>query len=257
VRLRAVLALCLAGACAALVAGCGGVSLDPVAKAANKTTGVDGAHVEFAATVGLAGQQGEMTGSGDFDSTGASHLTANIGPVELEEVMDGLVFYLRSAAFGPLPKGKSWIKVDTAKTSKSLGVDTGSITSQNPMASLDQLKQVADVEEIGSETVDGVAAKHFRATLDAEKTKAKLGAKASRLLKPEYRPIDVWVGDDDGYVHQLKMNLSYVNPPTNQRVHMDMTMKFSDFGKAVDVSVPAAAEVFDATDAAAAQLNGG
>jgi len=73
------------------------------------------------------------------------------------------------------------------------------------------------------------------------------------LTGAKYGPYDLWIGNDDGYVHRLTLSYSLKGAQGAARQAIAMTMNFSDFGKGVTITVPAAADSYDAT---AATING-
>jgi hypothetical protein len=244
---------------ALLLAACGGdaVAIDPVAQAAENTTKAGSEHIEFVGLSTIQGQQVRMTGSGDFRNDpqlGRMNMrfTAGSKSGEITEVMKGWRVYLTSPLFaGQLPQGKKWMSLDLQKAGKSVGIDFSSMTAQTPGQTLQQLKATGDVRKVGTETIDGVETTHYTATLDP--AKIPNGARLKRLTGATYRPVDVWIDEDD---HVRRMHMGY-STSSGQALSSEMTMTFSDYGKHVDVSVPSAAETFDATGEAAKSLQNG
>ena len=56
-------------------------------------------------------------------------------------------------------------------------------------------------------------------------------------------PIDVWIGDDDGYVHRI--GIAYDATVNGEQVSAQMTMTMSDWGTDVSIDVPPDDQVFD------------
>jgi len=255
-------ALVAAVALPLLLAACGGghksssgatttMQLAPAAyvkKAAAKTAQAQSEHAKLDGSVSLQGQQITMTGEGDFANAqhqGTMKLHAKVAgvDVQIDEVLDGTTIYLRSPLLAAaIPAGKTWMKLDLEKLGKSKGVDFSALLSQNPTQTFSQLQASKQVTKVGDETIDGVDTTHYRGRLDVTKLKALKGATA--------QPYDVWIGNDDGYVHRMKMGYS-VGSQT-----ISMTMDFSDFGKDVSVTVPPPSETFDATTKSLDQLGG-
>ena len=93
----------------ALVAGCGAAdnvksAVDPVAQAATKTVNSGSVEVAMSGKVSAAGQEIPLKGEGVFDlkaKRGQLTMTTSVpgqGDVAIEEIMDGLVLYMRSDA---------------------------------------------------------------------------------------------------------------------------------------------------------------
>jgi hypothetical protein len=236
---------------ALLAASCGDtVSIDPVAKAADSSQKQTSEHMDLDASVTAGTQVIAMTGSGDFANTPTRgqflmRVRANGRDASMQEVLDGTRVYISSPALmGQLPGAKKWMSVDISKAGKALGIDVANYSSQSPQSVLDQLKASGGVAKVGSETLDGVSTTHYRANID----RAKLAKVFNKMqIKPTYEPVDVWI-DDQGLVRRMHMSYGVKGTTT------DMTASFSKYGEAVSVTVPAAADTFDATSMA---TNGG
>ncbi len=104
--------------------------------------------------------------------------------------------------------------------------------------------------KVGDETINGTATTQYRAKLDV----AKL-PKVAALANATYGPLDIWIGKDDGYVHRL--HSTYTTKSANASAQsVTLTVDFSDFGKSVSVSVPAASATADGTGQAIPGLGG-
>ena len=233
------------------------VDLTPVASvkaAAQKSAQATSEHVDLNATATVQGSPFAITGSGDFDSakkTGQMTAHANLQGIDMQidEVLDGTALYLKSPLFSAaLPAGKSWLKLDLEKVGKAQGVDLSQLMGQDPSQSFAQLQASGNVAKVGDETIDGVDTTHYRGRFDPAKLPA--AAKIKGLEHAKYGPYEVWIGNDDGYVHRVKSSYSL-----GQQA-FGLTMNFSDFGKDVSVTVPAASESVDATSKSLQGLGG-
>jgi hypothetical protein len=256
-RLRSLVAPAGLAAVAAAATGCGAASLDgsAVASAASKTKG-QSSHVTLDSTITERGKTISLTGSGDFDdSARRGEMTVTATTVSLDEILDGTTVYLRSPRFtSELPAGKSWIKIDLQKAGKSLGLDFNAMLSQqNPTDALARLEHTGKVAKIGSETIDGVSATHYRTTIDI--SKLPQGDKIEQLVHPHFGPLDVWIGSD-GFVHRFRMDYTATEQSVGL-VHTLMTVTLSDFGEHVNVDVPSDDQVLDETNAVSQGVNGG
>jgi hypothetical protein len=227
------------------LAACGGgkstttVKLTPLAavrSAATKTAQVASQHMKLTGSVTVSGQAVTVSGSGDFEQDkGSLHLDFNAGGLAgtIDAVLQKTVLYLKSPLFADvLPKGKTWLKIDLAKVASAQGLDLSSLAAQSPAQTLELLKKLSNVREVGSEQIDGVDTTHYHGRI----TKAAGAGRASG-------PYDVWVGRDDGYVHRVKFSILVGSAQT-----LTATMDLSDFGKDVTVTVPSADETLDATN---------
>jgi hypothetical protein len=192
-----------------------------VQQAAKKTAAATSEHVVLDAS-GTGGMfSGTVTGSGDFDSAnhrGTFHLdVTNYGSIDA--VVDGTSAYVKAPFLATfLPAGKTWLKLN-AKTRQS------GLVPPTPEQALARLKKLVNVRKVGDDTVDGVSTTHYHGT--------------ARL---EHGTFDVWIGKADGYVRRLQAAASGRNGNGHG------TVTFSDFGKAVSVSVPPASDTVDATN---------
>ena len=253
------------------LAACGGGSksnsqaskLTPIAyvkTAAAKTAQAPSEHATVTASVVVSGQPVTLTGSGDFDNTtrqGSMHADFAVAGLtgSIDEVLDGTTIYMRSPLFSDgLPKGKSWLKLDLQKALAARGIDFSALLSQNPSQTLAQLQGSGAVTKVGDETIDGVDTTHYRGTIDP--AKLPQGAKIVAFTGARYGPYDVWVGNADGYVRRMTFSYSLKPQAGAKREPIAMTMSYSDFGKSVTVTVPSAAESFDATNATIKGLGG-
>ena len=265
-RVRVVLLL---AATPLALAACGGgkktstgPKLSPVAyvrSAGQKTAKAPSEHMTVKGSVTVRGQRVVLTGGGNFDNAkhaGALHLDFNVAGLTggIDEVMQGTTIYMKSPLFADaLPKGKTWMKIDLQRALLSQGIDLSTLGSQDPTQTLAQLQRVGTVTELGPADVGGVSTTHYRGRVDL--SKAPQGQKIKALTDAKYGPVDVWIGDDDGLVHRMRVSYS-VAPAGSARQVVSFTTDFSDFGKAVVVTVPAESDSFDATDASIKGLGG-
>lgn len=226
--------------------------------AAKKTAGATSEHLDMVVSATVQGQKVKVTGSGDFDNTkhvGALVAHAAVQGIDLriDEVLSGSSLYMKSQFFAAmLPKGKTWLKLDLAKAAKTKGIDFDSLISQDPSRNFTELQASGDAVRVGDETIDGAATTHYRGHVDI--SKIPQGEKIQRTTGVKYGPYDVWIGKDDGLVHRL--NTSYSYNVGGARQTADLTMNFSDFGKSVNVTIPADADVADMSQQNLGSLGG-
>jgi hypothetical protein len=257
-RTTAVTALTLAAVVG--LAGCGAakdsgksdskqVDLSPVAAVRNAqsaTVKAGSATFTMSVTVDSAGSSMALNGSGAFD------YTRKVGKISMElpaaltqgkkatidEIVTATGVYMSGDLFGQPGK---WVKVDLSK----LGV-SGMATQVDPSQLTKTLETVTTVTKVGSETVDGVKATHYKGTLDAAKAFAMLSGKAKDLAStagvtlPKALPFDSWV-DDQGRLVKVVEDIPMTVGGQTQKVHVQIGL--GDFGKPVAVTVPTGAQV--------------
>jgi hypothetical protein len=260
---RILLLLVVAAAVAALAVVSfrhSGSSLDPVASAATKTASAGGYHIDMNATFAAARHQFSMTGTGVADSaTNSADITFTFNGLpaamtqhgsSAEMIETGQTLYMKfDFAQGKLPNGKSWMKLDLGRAEKALGFGSQAPTSYDPSQYLDALRADADVQQVGTDTVQGEQMTHYHANIDVARlahVPAAARARVQSLLKQvgmQTLPVDVWV-DSNGYVRRETMAVHAA------KMSMSLTADLSAFGSQVTVTPPPASQVFDATSAA-------
>ncbi|OQR65030.1 hypothetical protein B6E66_05480 [Streptomyces maremycinicus] len=160
--------------------------------------------------------------------------------------VDGAYYYdVDPQASGPL-EGKEWMKIDGSAIFGRQGAQALSGSGGgSPSASMKGLKYADDVEDLGSETVNGKAATHYRAVVDQQgmgKYKEAYGNEdnlfGSLTGGATSITMDVWVGDKDLPVRMI------------QKIGaMKVTMDFEKFGETAEVKAPPAAQTGDVTEA--------
>jgi hypothetical protein len=239
------------------LAACGGgsaqVHADPLAfvkRSATKTAGLPSEHMALAMTASVAGQDVSMQANGDYEnspSKGTMNMTMSVmgHDMQFNAIEEGTTIYMQSPMFSSqLPDGKTWMKLDLQKAGSNLGIDYSSLMSQSPASTLKQLEAAGSVKSVGTETIDGVETTHYQVT-NLDLSKMPQGAKIQALAHPKFGPIDVWIGNKDGYVHREKLSFTY--DVMGQSASMSMQSDLSKFGEKLNVTVPPASAVFDAT----------
>ena len=204
-------------------------------------------------------------GAFDFDS-GRGAMTMNLGEMaaqmgmgDIEMRTDGTIMYMKMPAQMGAPT--PWVKMDleSSLTGQGLG-GLGQFSNNDPRRTLEMLRGVADVEEVGAEDVRGTATTHYKTTVDLETAVAKAQGDQKQALQQQLEmlgtsqvPMDLWIGEDGLLRRQeVTMDLSNVDPgaasPDQVPTSMFMRMELFDFGTPVDVEPPPADQVTDMTD---------
>ena len=266
-RLLSVLLIC---ALAPVGAGCGAEksvknAVDPVAQAATNTANAGSVQVAMSGKISAAGQEIPLEGEGVFDlerKLGWLTMTTNVPgqcAVAVEEIIDGLVLYMRSDALAQaLPDGKKWLKIDLEAAGRQSGIDIGALQqlggSGDPTQFLTYLAKAGDVRKVGTEEINGTPTTHYHATIDFAKLAKSAGGAADsvrqlqKLTGQKSLPTDIWI-DGNQRVRRQTVAISTQRPVP---IDFDLTIDYERFGVPVDVHAPAASETADA-----AELTGG
>ncbi|WP_327315170.1 hypothetical protein [Streptomyces sp. NBC_01235] len=180
-----------------------------------------------------------------MDTKASQMQTLQDAPTIRTLLVDGAYYYdVDPQPSGPLA-GKEWMKIDASAVLGDKGAQALSGSSGSPTASLKGLKYANDVDDLGTETVNGKHATHYRATIDQSrmgKFKDALGDKGGLLGSTtggvDSITVDVWVGDDDLPVRILQVMGA-----------MKVTVDFEKFGATAEVKAPPAAQTGDLTEA--------
>lgn len=257
---RSALILSAFAASGVLLVGCTSAEApEPAASAPTAATGNYEAAVKQAAAA--TESAGSARVSGDIDVVGlgantALSLTGAInfssgdfqGTIQTDAFGTGTEVQVRLVdgnAYAQVPLlGDSWIEAPTGS-----GVGLGVASDQ-----LDILRKIADVEEIGQETVDGTTVTQYRGTLKLEKALASLGLEPDQLNDAEgalsdfdaKAVIDLWIDDQDRIV-KLSQEIS---GKTSEGAPAGVTslIEFSNFGVEVDVKAPSKGDIVDLGD---------
>jgi hypothetical protein len=203
---------------APVLAGCGGgsssASPETVSSAAAKTARAGSVKADF--TISGAGAKGEGSGTfntgGDRSGRSTVNLDVNRRVNAVETIIAGKVLYLRSRVFAQagLSGPKDWLKVDLAQLSRQGGgLSNLAAASPSPTTALVYLRGAKDAKKVGTDSVAGVDATHYRVTADLQRAAARSSGsdkaaaqQAMQLSGRKTLPMDAWV-DGDGYLRKV------------------------------------------------------
>ncbi|MFI5687165.1 hypothetical protein [Streptomyces sp. NPDC051636] len=159
-------------------------------------------------------------------------------------LVDGSYYYnVDPQPSGPL-KGKEWMRIDASAVLGEQGAQSLSGSSGSPTASMKGLKYANDVDDLGTQTVNGQRTTHYRAVIDEAhmgKFKHAYGDKDSVLGSmtggASSITMDIWVGAKDLPV-RMRQEVGAVK----------ITMDFEKFGETAAVKAPPAAQTADLTE---------
>lgn len=268
-RLAALLAATALAALPIAAAGCGADDVNPnaIAEAAEATQRQGGVHMVVTGTTRTQGQTIPMRMEGDADFRN-SRMRATMkmggGVPQMEMVMAGTVMYMKMEGLREA-LGTEWVKFDFQAIGEEMGVNFEQLMQlgqASPAEQLKYLRAMADLEEVGTETIDGVETTHYKGVVDMrrypdtlpepERAEArKMVDKIVELSGDATTPTEVWV-DEDSLIRRQRMSMTQKKPA---EAKIDMEIGFSDFGKRVDIQVPYGAK--DVTELARRSLAGG
>jgi hypothetical protein len=247
--------LALLAAVVLVGAGCGGggesASRADIAGAATKTARAGSLEADF----DLSGQGLNGAGSGVFN-TGKSRsgqlsmkVSANGRQIPVDTIITGNVFYMRSPVFAQVLTGdKQWIKLDLVALAQQRGVDLSSLldASPTPANALAYLQGARDVEKVGTNSIGGAKATHYKVTVDLQRAAARANGDEQKALrrvisqsKLRTLPLEVWIDDKD-YIRRV----SY-EEHAGRRQAAHVTMELHDFGSPVSIKAPPSDSVVD------------
>ena len=175
--------------------------------------------------------------SGDFQGEISSNLFGSDTEIQVR-LVDG-------DAYAQVPLlGDSWIEAPTGS-----GVGLGVASDQ-----LDILRKIADVEEVGQETIDGTTVTQYRGTVTLDKALASLGLEPDQVEGAEdalndldsRAVIELWIDDQDRIV-KLSQEVSGQSSE-GAPAGLASVIEFSNFGVEVDVKAPKKDEILDIDD---------
>ncbi len=249
------------------VTACGGsskpkgaatVSSSVVTDAVAKTQKAGSEHALISAVVDAGGNRITVDGGGDFDSkrqTGTLHASFALGGLQstLDEVLSGKSVYVSSPLFSTvLPAGKTWLTLDLATASQTLGVNASALTSQDPNAALAQLEAISGLTKVGTATIDNISTTRYRGRIEVARLPAATRSLVSQA-HASFGAVDVWVGAD-GYVHRVRVPT--IATANGQKAHTVVTMTLSGYGEPVTATVPPASATVDASSVKIPGLGG-
>ena len=253
--------------------------LTPLAQAAERTAEYPGARMTMEGGLEMPGSGAQlmMKGQGEYNGkTGLSRITMGTdlppeaaaqvrgGRFEIEQVAEArpgtVVMYMRSAAFGQLPGGAEWMKLDL---SEQVG---GQMQSLDPRDQLKMLRSSEDFEELGTERVRGVPTTRYKATVDqgdeVERLRDEGEDSAADFLEKVIEAndgvdtvgVEAWVARDKT-IRRLEMKVPFSLGAAPAGTSMLMTMELYDFGIEPHIELPDESDVFDASEIAREELD--
>jgi hypothetical protein len=169
------------------------------------------------------------------------------------------VVYLRVGALSSYLGGKQWIALNLSKLGNAAGLGqllSGSQVSPGDLLSMLQAEGTK-VRNLGAAKIEGVAATHYRVTVEVAKAMQAKGL-ASPLLrqaaaKMRAVPADVWISKG-GLVRRIRFSFGLAR--RSAPLHLGMTMDIYDYGAHITIAAPPSSDVFDVTQLAQQGISG-
>lgn len=167
---------------------------------------------------------------------------------EMAIIADGSKTYVKMSMLGD-----KWIEAPMEQLA--------GVSYTDPTASLQQLKDVADLQEAGTENVNGAPATKYTGTIDIDEALAQAGLSDDQLAEVRKQldtvdvqaaDVSVWI-DGEGRVVKADQHMTFdlgTAAPSGMSGAMTMTSSttFSDFGVATDIKAPPADQVMSIDD---------
>ncbi|MBB4947947.1 hypothetical protein F4556_003482 [Kitasatospora gansuensis] len=180
------------------------------------------------------------------------------GAADTQLLALGEGFYVRAADTGARTGGRVWEKLagpfESAGRGEALGLGPALAFSQrlDPAGALEQAAR-GTVTEVGRESIDGVAATHYRAVLDGAEyfadgrglndERRRALAAAFRASGPTTATVDLWLNGADQLVQKTESGNPTVTDGTS-------TVRYAHLGTPVDLTPPSSVDVLDPMTAA-------
>lgn len=211
-------------------------------KTVETTTSANSAAVTMTGTSG--GEPVDVSGVISFGDSPAAELT-QVDPEDGEIT----VRVIGSAFYVSIPEaeqasmdGKKWFKMDFA----ALGATSEDLAQQleglDPVQNVRTLLEGAEVTVVGEETIDGVPTVHYTSVTPVDSYLEQFEAEIREGIEEQLATaevtevaVDVWV-DEQYQPRRVKLVMGTMS---------DMTMNYTDYGKAVTIEAPPAAETAD------------
>jgi len=228
-----------------------------LAAAGTATDEVGTARIASDQVTSAQGQEFTTTVEGIVDlATGDSDSTLELAvpgqePQSSQLLTVGSIAYIETSALPGAPTDAEWISIDFESVGAQMGINLEAFR-QNGAAQLAYLSEVADVEEVGAETVRDAETTHYRFTTDiaalAESGPQELRASYEQLVEitgAKEIPTQVWIDGDDR-VRRIVTEVEIEQQ--GQQVTQQSTVEYYEFGVEVDVQAPPEEDTVDLTE---------
>jgi hypothetical protein len=192
------------------------------------------AHVSISGTIAAQGQQLPVQGEGEIDAAAtSSHLTIGLLGATFETVETGGRTYVHS------PTTNRW---EYTEGDQAGGFNFARLAPYDP-ATIRAAGR--NFTRVGPEGVAGAPTTHWHADVDyARLLGLSGGGQGGFGLATNTATMELWIGDNDHYLHQLSVNAQgRTTDPTGtpNAFQQALTLTFSNFDAPVNITAPAGA----------------
>ncbi|MFF7075763.1 LppX_LprAFG lipoprotein [Streptomyces lavendulae] len=163
--------------------------------------------------------------------------------------------------------GTQWLKFDLKALAPEQAKELDSLGSaqqgQNPADTADSLSASKDLKKVGEETIDGQKTTHLAGTVSLDELRTRNAASAPEAKDRQEKNLkaleqqgiksltmDIWIDEAD-QAKQVRTQGQGTSGP------MDITIKFKDINKPVEITAPPADQVMDLAEAMKNKGTGG
>jgi hypothetical protein len=197
----------------------------------------DSARFRLEGNVQAGFDQVQVRGQGAFAQPNRFQLSLEAMGEHLEQVVIGETMYVRTS------QQTEWEVVDLREVVEEAGpLATFPFAPGHEQEALESLRGLSTV---GDEQLGGVSTRHYRGELDLLELFGNVFGGARELgeqISSFKIGIDFWIGNGDGYLHQLKLTLDLEptggGTPLGGALHADLTVAFFDFNRPVSIVAP-------------------
>ncbi|MEV7884160.1 LppX_LprAFG lipoprotein [Streptomyces sp. NPDC002817] len=220
-----------------------------VAKAAKNSESITSLHYRISGTVAGKGRlkaEASMTTKPSAMSLKMNQTEDRGGDGRLEiRFVDGVMYVGGSAIRSEKLNGKSWLSAAPAvwgrgnTENQSYGVLPRQL-EQNLLVQSTLLVGSKDLRVIGTETVDGTRATHYKGTVDVDSLRGERLDQIFGLEVSEPLAMDLWT-DGDGRTKQFRFQARHLDLLTDtEDGRLELTVTFLDINQPVTIKAPRA-----------------
>ncbi|GAB4086084.1 hypothetical protein GCM10028784_27140 [Myceligenerans cantabricum] len=188
-----------------------------------------------------AGFEGAMQTGATLEDT-AMQMAVDVEGVTIDMILVDSSFYMK---MGPLTQDK-YLHVDAEEMEDA--AEFGELTEQLNQADLSAQTRamdgaISEVEEVGTETINGVETHHYKVTVDMSQVEdpEAFGLDESAAAGLGAMDLEYFLDEED-QPHRVVMTMP------EEGEDLTVTMEFTDHGEPVEIEAPPAGQIIDDSD---------